>query len=89
MPIGAHFELHIEQGPLLESSGRKVGVVCTDLLFFEPQVDLTSDYLNCFVYDQQKETLDWIYYFWSGIKLSTDTHVESLASRCFEFSVVD
>lgn len=26
-PIGAHFELHIEQGPILESSGRKIGVV--------------------------------------------------------------
>ncbi|KAK1658274.1 N-carbamoyl-L-amino acid hydrolase [Colletotrichum godetiae] len=25
--IGAHFELHIEQGPLLESRGRKIGVV--------------------------------------------------------------
>lgn len=26
-PIGAHFELHIEQGPILESSGGKVGAV--------------------------------------------------------------
>ncbi|KAH8687519.1 hypothetical protein BGZ60DRAFT_425408 [Tricladium varicosporioides] len=26
-PIGAHFELHIEQGPILESSGGKIGVV--------------------------------------------------------------
>jgi hydantoinase/carbamoylase family amidase len=26
-PIGAHFELHIEQGPKLEQTGRKVGVV--------------------------------------------------------------
>ncbi|KAK1523851.1 hydantoinase/carbamoylase family amidase [Colletotrichum costaricense] len=26
-PVGAHFELHIEQGPLLESRGRKIGVV--------------------------------------------------------------
>jgi acetylornithine deacetylase/succinyl-diaminopimelate desuccinylase-like protein len=26
-PIGAHFELHIEQGPLLESSGGKIGAV--------------------------------------------------------------
>jgi hydantoinase/carbamoylase family amidase len=25
--LGAHFELHIEQGPILEESGRKVGVV--------------------------------------------------------------
>ncbi|PWZ00541.1 amidase [Testicularia cyperi] len=27
MPLGAHFELHIEQGPILESTGKKVGVV--------------------------------------------------------------
>ena len=27
MPMAAHFELHIEQGPILESKGRKVGVV--------------------------------------------------------------
>ncbi len=27
MPIGAHFELHIEQGPILEASGKKIGVV--------------------------------------------------------------
>lgn len=26
-PIAAHFELHIEQGPILEDSGRKIGVV--------------------------------------------------------------
>lgn len=26
-PIAAHFELHIEQGPILEDEGRKVGVV--------------------------------------------------------------
>lgn len=26
-PIGAHFELHIEQGPILESSNGKIGVV--------------------------------------------------------------
>ncbi|QDS74068.1 hypothetical protein FKW77_009419 [Venturia effusa] len=26
-PIGAHFELHIEQGPQLEAEGRKIGVV--------------------------------------------------------------
>ncbi|TLD14816.1 hypothetical protein E2P81_ATG09997 [Venturia nashicola] len=27
IPIGAHFELHIEQGPQLEAEGRKVGIV--------------------------------------------------------------
>jgi hypothetical protein len=27
VPMGAHFELHIEQGPVLESTGRKIGVV--------------------------------------------------------------
>jgi len=27
MPIAAHFELHIEQGPILEASGKKIGVV--------------------------------------------------------------
>lgn len=27
MPMGAHFELHIEQGPLLEMANKKVGVV--------------------------------------------------------------
>lgn len=27
VPIGAHFELHIEQGPILEASGKKIGVV--------------------------------------------------------------
>lgn len=27
LPIGAHFELHIEQGPILESSGKRIGVV--------------------------------------------------------------
>jgi hydantoinase/carbamoylase family amidase len=27
MPLSAHFELHIEQGPILESEGKKVGVV--------------------------------------------------------------
>ncbi|OCK74271.1 amidase [Lepidopterella palustris CBS 459.81] len=27
MPMAAHFELHIEQGPLLESSARKIGIV--------------------------------------------------------------
>ena len=27
MPMAAHFELHIEQGPILEAEGRKVGVV--------------------------------------------------------------
>jgi hydantoinase/carbamoylase family amidase len=27
MPIGAHFELHIEQGPILESFGKKIGAV--------------------------------------------------------------
>lgn len=26
-PLAAHFELHIEQGPILETSGRKIGVV--------------------------------------------------------------
>lgn len=26
-PIGAHFELHIEQGPILERSGAKIGAV--------------------------------------------------------------
>ncbi|CBQ71928.1 related to N-carbamoyl-L-amino acid hydrolase [Sporisorium reilianum SRZ2] len=26
-PLAAHFELHIEQGPILEASGKKVGVV--------------------------------------------------------------
>lgn len=26
-PIGAHFELHIEQGPILESTGGKIGTV--------------------------------------------------------------
>lgn len=26
-PFAAHFELHIEQGPILEEEGRKVGVV--------------------------------------------------------------
>ncbi|KAH7313759.1 putative beta-alanine synthase [Stachybotrys elegans] len=26
-PLGAHFELHIEQGPILESAGKKIGVV--------------------------------------------------------------
>jgi hypothetical protein len=34
-PIGAHFELHIEQGPILENSGGKIGVVRTwGALFF-------------------------------------------------------
>lgn len=27
MPMGAHFELHIEQGPLLEMANKKIGVV--------------------------------------------------------------
>lgn len=27
MPIGAHFELHIEQGPILEGTGKKIGAV--------------------------------------------------------------
>lgn len=27
MPMGAHFELHIEQGPILEAEKRKVGIV--------------------------------------------------------------
>lgn len=27
MPIGAHFELHIEQGPILEAEERRVGIV--------------------------------------------------------------
>ena len=27
MPLGAHFELHIEQGPVLESQGKTIGVV--------------------------------------------------------------
>lgn len=27
VPMAAHFELHIEQGPILEAEGRKVGVV--------------------------------------------------------------
>ena len=26
-PFAAHFELHIEQGPILEDEGRKIGVV--------------------------------------------------------------
>lgn len=26
-PLGAHFELHIEQGPILQETGRKIGVV--------------------------------------------------------------
>lgn len=26
-PMAAHFELHIEQGPILEGSGQKIGVV--------------------------------------------------------------
>lgn len=26
-PLGAHFELHIEQGPILEENGKKIGVV--------------------------------------------------------------
>lgn len=26
-PLGAHFELHIEQGPILENAGKKIGVV--------------------------------------------------------------
>lgn len=27
LPLAAHFELHIEQGPLLENSGKRIGVV--------------------------------------------------------------
>lgn len=27
MPIGAHFELHIEQGPILERAQKNVGIV--------------------------------------------------------------
>ncbi|SPC66977.1 related to N-carbamoyl-L-amino acid hydrolase [Ustilago sp. UG-2017b] len=27
MPLAAHFELHIEQGPILEATGKKVGIV--------------------------------------------------------------
>ncbi|KAI9820633.1 MAG: hypothetical protein M1827_005002 [Pycnora praestabilis] len=27
MPLGAHFELHIEQGPILESTSKKIGAV--------------------------------------------------------------
>ncbi|KAI0126221.1 hypothetical protein BJ170DRAFT_583308 [Xylariales sp. AK1849] len=27
MPMAAHFELHIEQGPVLEAEGRKIGIV--------------------------------------------------------------
>lgn len=27
VPTGAHFELHIEQGPVLEAEGKKIGVV--------------------------------------------------------------
>ena len=27
MPMAAHFELHIEQGPILEAEGRKIGIV--------------------------------------------------------------
>jgi acetylornithine deacetylase/succinyl-diaminopimelate desuccinylase-like protein len=27
MPIGVHFELHIEQGPILEASGMKIGAI--------------------------------------------------------------
>jgi hypothetical protein len=27
MPIGAHFELHIEQGPILERAQKKIGIV--------------------------------------------------------------
>lgn len=27
IPMGAHFELHIEQGPILERTSRKIGVV--------------------------------------------------------------
>jgi acetylornithine deacetylase/succinyl-diaminopimelate desuccinylase-like protein len=27
IPMAAHFELHIEQGPVLEAEGRKIGVV--------------------------------------------------------------
>lgn len=27
MPMGAHFELHIEQGPILEAEKKKIGVV--------------------------------------------------------------
>jgi hypothetical protein len=27
MPIGAHFELHIEQGPVLERASKSIGVV--------------------------------------------------------------
>lgn len=27
MPIGAHFELHIEQGPILERASKSIGVV--------------------------------------------------------------
>lgn len=27
VPMGAHFELHIEQGPVLEAEGKRIGVV--------------------------------------------------------------
>lgn len=27
MPMAAHFELHIEQGPIVDGSGQKIGVV--------------------------------------------------------------
>ena len=27
MPLAAHFELHIEQGPILEAEQKKIGVV--------------------------------------------------------------
>ena len=30
LPIAAHFELHIEQGPILEAEKRRVGVVKGD-----------------------------------------------------------
>jgi hypothetical protein len=27
IPIAVYFELHVEQGPMLEASGKKIGVV--------------------------------------------------------------
>ena len=38
-PFAAHFELHIEQGPILEDEGRKVGVVKGGISHHEHLID--------------------------------------------------
>lgn len=59
MPMAAHFELHIEQGPILETKGKKVGVVSGSQAYkwFTIEVEGKEAHTGTTPYDQRADAL--------------------------------